>query len=71
MKTIRRPNGDEARFAKEKEAARKDVDRAFGILQTSWAIARHRARTWSVQTMWEVMTACVTMHNMIVEHMLC
>jgi hypothetical protein len=25
------------------------------------------ARAWSKKTLWEVMTACVVMHNMIVE----
>ncbi|KAK1608299.1 hypothetical protein QYE76_031972 [Lolium multiflorum] len=68
VKTIRNPTSEqEARFAKEQEAARKDVERAFGILQARWAIVRHPARAWDVQTLWEVMTACVIMHNMIVE----
>ncbi|KAK1616255.1 hypothetical protein QYE76_021772 [Lolium multiflorum] len=39
VKTIRKPNLEqEARFAKQQEAARKDVERAFGILQARWAI---------------------------------
>ncbi|KAK1665902.1 hypothetical protein QYE76_054061 [Lolium multiflorum] len=68
VKTIRNPTSEqEARFAKEQEAARKDVERAFGIFQARWAIVRHPARAWDVQTLWEVMTACVIMHNMIVE----
>ncbi|KAK1626794.1 hypothetical protein QYE76_001109 [Lolium multiflorum] len=39
VKTIRNPTSEqEARFAKEQEAARKDVERAFGILQARCAI---------------------------------
>jgi hypothetical protein len=56
-----------SRFAKEQEACQKDVERAFGVLQSCWAIVRHLAKTWSVQQMWKVMTACVIMLNIIVE----
>jgi hypothetical protein len=45
----------------------KDVERVFGILQAYWAIIQHHARTWSVETTWEVITPCVNMDNRIVE----
>jgi hypothetical protein len=63
VKTVRNPADEKCkRFAKEQEAARKDVERAFGVLQSRWAIVQYPARIWNV------MTAYVIMHNMIIEN---
>ena len=68
MKTIPNPQGEKRqRFAKLQESARKDVECAFSVLQSRWGIVRNPALTWSTQKLWEVMTGCVIMHNMIVE----
>ena len=48
VKTVRNPNMEKIeRFAKMQEAARKDVERGFGVLQSRWAVVFHPARTWS------------------------
>ncbi|KAI4994273.1 hypothetical protein ZWY2020_029321 [Hordeum vulgare] len=54
-------------FAKKQEGARKDVERAFGVLQSRFAIVRGPAKGWKRKEINDVMKACVIMHNMIVE----
>jgi len=54
-------------FAKAQEAARKMVERAFGVLQSRYAIVRGPGRMWDIETLSKIMRACVIMHNMIVE----
>ena len=68
VKTIPNPQGEKrSRFAKEQESYRKDVEHAFGVLQSRWAIIRHPTRCWIVETLGEVMNACLIMHNLTVE----
>ncbi|XP_020168679.1 uncharacterized protein [Aegilops tauschii subsp. strangulata] len=68
VKTISKPQGEKRkRFAQMQESARKGMKRAFGVLQSRWGIVRNPALSWDETKFWEVMTACVIMHNMIVE----
>ncbi|KAI3736104.1 hypothetical protein L6452_15637 [Arctium lappa] len=56
------------KFKEMQEAARKDVERAFGVLQSRWAIIRGPSRFWHTSTMNDIIYACIIMHNMIVEN---
>ena len=68
MKTISEPRGNkQSHFATMQEAARKDVERAFGVLQARWGIVRSAAMMWESETLWQLMICCVILHNMIVE----
>ncbi|KAI3770909.1 hypothetical protein L6452_02057 [Arctium lappa] len=54
-------------FAQCQESARKDVERAFGVLQTRFAFIRHPCLVWDKDNMGKIMIACIILHNMIVE----
>jgi hypothetical protein len=68
VKSISLPMGNKRKyFARAQEAARKDVERAFEVLQARFAIVREPARIWDTETLAFIMRACVIMHNMIVK----
>ncbi|XP_010236560.1 uncharacterized protein LOC104584118 [Brachypodium distachyon] len=68
MKTIPLPQIEKHKlFAKHQEGARKDVERAFGVLQSRFTIVRRPARLWKRKSVGRIMLACVILHNMIVE----
>ncbi|XP_071741381.1 protein ALP1-like [Rutidosis leptorrhynchoides] len=54
-------------FSKKQAAARKDVERTFGILQGRWHILQQPARAYSVNVMKQMMYTCIILHNIIVE----
>ena len=49
------------------EAARKDVERAFGVLQARFAIVSLPCRLWTTEIMKIIMKAAIILHNMIIE----
>ncbi|KAK2662142.1 hypothetical protein Ddye_000716 [Dipteronia dyeriana] len=50
----------------KQEACRKDVERAFGVLQSRFAIVAGPTRFWHKHILHDIMTTCIIMHNMII-----
>ncbi|XP_022019364.1 uncharacterized protein LOC110919401 [Helianthus annuus] len=49
------------------QMARKDIERAFGVLQSRWHILKVSCRIMEKISIRNVMYACVILHNMILE----
>ncbi|KAK9072430.1 hypothetical protein SSX86_008864 [Deinandra increscens subsp. villosa] len=54
-------------FKRRQKSARKDVERAFGVLQSRWGIIRGPSRSMDLPNIGDIMLACIILHNMIVE----
>jgi hypothetical protein len=68
VKTLSEPEGlEQKHFVKMQEGRRKDVERAFGVLQARFAVVSRPARGWKHQNLSNIMIACIILHNMIVE----
>uniref|UniRef100_A0A0D3DZB6 Myb-like domain-containing protein n=1 Tax=Brassica oleracea var. oleracea TaxID=109376 RepID=A0A0D3DZB6_BRAOL len=68
IQSIQIPQGPKAvLFAQRQEAARKDVERAFGVLQARFAIVKNPTLFWDKVKIGNIMRACIILHNMIVE----
>ncbi|XP_050238080.1 uncharacterized protein LOC126687565 [Mercurialis annua] len=68
VQTIHEPRTPKNKyFAIKQEACRKDVERAFGVLQARFAIIVGPARFWKKDVLHDIMTSCIIMHNMIIE----
>jgi hypothetical protein len=68
VKTIPLPQCEKDKlYAEHQEGARKDVERAFGVLQARFAIIRNPSRMWQMNSLAEIMYACIILHNMTLE----
>ncbi|XP_048623979.1 uncharacterized protein LOC125592674 [Brassica napus] len=68
VKSIRLPQSEPDKlFAKYQEGCRKDIERAFGVLQARFKIIREPARMWDIADLAIIMRSCIILHNMIVE----
>ncbi|GKA36105.1 protein translocase subunit SecA2, chloroplastic isoform X1 [Tanacetum coccineum] len=67
MKSIAQPRSNDVKRIRCKqahEAARKDVERAFGVLK-KWTIVKTPARSRSLKKITLLMYTCIILHNMI------
>ena len=68
IKSVRYPVDEiESLFAECHEAARKDVERAFGVLVLRFMILQHPIRMWYLDDICNLLYCCIILHNMIVE----
>ncbi|XP_042454976.1 uncharacterized protein LOC122039026 [Zingiber officinale] len=68
VQTIHAPQGRKNKlFAMKQEACRKDVERAFSVLQSRFAIVAGPSRFWQKNILHDILTSCIIMHNMIIE----
>ena len=68
IQSIPIPQGPKAvLFAQHQEAVRKDVERAFGVLQARFDIVKNPALFWDKVKIGKIMRACIIVHNMILE----
>ncbi|KAK3222734.1 hypothetical protein Dsin_009759 [Dipteronia sinensis] len=51
----------------KQERCRKDVEYAFGVLQSRFATVAGPAHFWHKHVLHDIMTTCIIMHNMIIE----
>jgi Plant transposon protein len=55
-------------FVTAQEAKRKDIERAFGILQSRFHILTTACRLWDRDAMATVIKTCVILHNLILDY---
>jgi Plant transposon protein len=57
---------DEHIFAKWQEAAQKDIERAFCVLQRKFNILVRKVERWHTTEIRDVVEACIMLHNWMV-----
>ena len=69
VKTLQNPTTRmQKMFASVQEAKRKDIERAFGILQARFHILTTPCCLWDRFAMEQVMKTCVILHNLIIDY---
>lgn len=65
IKTIQEPiTPEQRRFSKWQEACRKDIERAFGVLQNRWKAVTNPIFSLGMERATHVTACCIILHNM-------
>ncbi|GJR73411.1 probable flavin-containing monooxygenase 1, partial [Tanacetum coccineum] len=70
IKSIKNPCTNDHKqilYKTKHEAARKDVEQAFGVLKKKWKLIKHPAQGLSRRRLSDVMYTCIILHNMIIQ----
>ena len=68
VKTFTDPVDEKRKYYKKKqESARKDIERAFGVLKKRWKVISFPSRYWTKDRMHDVIYTCIILHNMILQ----
>nr|GEU35011.1 protein ALP1-like [Tanacetum cinerariifolium] len=69
IKSIKDPGTNDHKrilYKTKHEAARKDVERAFGVLKKKWKIIKYPVRGLTQSRLSDIMYTCLILHNMII-----
>ncbi|MFS7946765.1 putative harbinger transposase-derived protein [Helianthus anomalus] len=68
VKSLSCPDDEKILYLKkQQESARKDVERAFGVLKKRWFVIDQLSRILEKSKMRNIMYTCIIFHNMILE----
>jgi hypothetical protein len=69
VKTVQEPIDEKSKaYASWQEATRKDIERAFGVLQQKFHVLVRKFEQWFIDDISNVVLACIMLHNMMVAH---
>jgi Plant transposon protein len=69
VKTIQEPGNSKAkRYAAWQEGSRKDIERAFGVLQRKFAVLTKPLEYWHLDDINKIVNTTIILHNMMVAH---
>ena len=69
VQSYKNPSTEEQRhFEMKQESCRKDVERAFGVLQAKFQVVARPSRLWKDSVMAVIMHCCIILHNMACEY---